>query len=113
MLKSMKSFRRRGVALITVVMITFLLAMLTSALMANHQSNFAILGDSINQRQSTLAASSGLDYAKFRLGRERTLGQSNASFTERSPAGATWKLPRASISPALGPFCQLDAPPRL
>ncbi|MBT9587349.1 hypothetical protein IV102_28670 [bacterium] len=76
----MKTFRRRGVALLTVVMMTFLLAMLTSALMGNHQSNFAILGDSINQRYSTLAASSGLDYAKYRLGRERTLGQSNASF---------------------------------
>lgn len=65
---------KKGVALITVVGVTFFMSLMTATLVATHSSNFALMLDSANQKQAYLAASSGLDYAKFRLSQQRTLG---------------------------------------
>ncbi|CAN0437979.1 unnamed protein product, partial [Phaeothamnion confervicola] len=56
--------RNRGIALFTVLTIAFLLTVMTIALIGNHQSNFALLADSIYQRQAVLDASSGVDFSK-------------------------------------------------
>jgi hypothetical protein len=72
---------KKGVALITVVGVTFFMSLMTATLVVTHSSNFALMLDSANQKQAYLAASSGLDYAKCRLSQDRRLGTGTQSTT--------------------------------
>jgi hypothetical protein len=76
--------KNKGVALITVVGVTFFMSLMTATLVATHSSNFALMLDSANQKQAYLAASSGLDFAKCRLSQDRRLGVMTQAKTTKS-----------------------------
>lgn len=71
--------QQRGVALMTVLGVAFVLSLMTGALVGTQQGNFSMIVSSASQKQASLSANSGLDYARFRLSRLRTLGSASHS----------------------------------
>lgn len=80
----------RGMALLMVLMLTFLLAVLVGAFFQVHQSNFATLGAGQGRSEAMLAAESGMAYARYKLEHDQTWAASD--FTGTSETLGSWKM---------------------
>ena len=83
------SKERRGIALISALIIAVFLVALTGAFMTVNQAHFAILRNSEDQTRSQRAAQAGLEWAFYNLEHDRRWGTTSTDDLPSRPGGAS------------------------
>lgn len=81
---------RQGMALLMVLMLTFLLTVLVGAFFQIHRSNFAALGAGQGRTEAMLAAESGMAYARYKLEGDQAWG--NPEFPASTDVMGAWRI---------------------
>ena len=83
------SKERRGIALISALIIAVFLVALTGAFMTVNQAHFAILRNSEDQTRSQRAAQAGLEWAFYNLEHDRRWGTTSTDDLPARPGGVS------------------------